>query len=199
MKMKIRAEINNILKTDTYKIFEIPVLYRDGSEHPVQLQLAPIIQKGRNKVVMALGEDITIYRQAQESLRKTHDELEIRVKERTIELEKINEVLRIQIIERKQVEEALRISEEKFAAAFRLSPEPININSIIDSRYIDVNDAWLNYSGYTREEGSHGKRRSLRRRCFGSDCAGPDGRQRHGAGNFGTGSAGPCHREQRLF
>jgi two-component system cell cycle sensor histidine kinase/response regulator CckA len=149
---KVRAEIISILETDTYKIFEIPVLYRDGSEHPVQLHLAPIIQKGRNKVVMALGEDITIYRQAQESLRKTHDELEIRVKERTIELEEINEVLRIQIIERKQVEEALRISEEKFAAAFRLSPEPININSIIDSRYIDVNDAWLNYSGYTREE-----------------------------------------------
>lgn len=149
---KLGAEIENILATGTYKIFEIPVLYRDGSEHPVRLHLAPINEEVNNDVIMVLGEDITVYRQTQESLRKAHDKMEKRVKERTIELEKMNEILRIQIQERKKIEEALRISEEKFSLAFRLSPEPISINVMSDGRYIDVNEAWLNYSGYTREE-----------------------------------------------
>lgn len=148
----LRAEIDHLFAVGDYKIFEIPVLYRDGSEHPVRLHLAQINEQGESEAIMVLAEDITIYRQTQENLRRAHDEMEKRVKERTIELEKTNQILRIQIKERKKIEEALRISEEKFAVAFRLSPEPININAMSDGRYIDVNDAWLAYSGYTREE-----------------------------------------------
>lgn len=48
--------------------------------------------------------------------------------------------------------EALRLSEEKFSAAFRLSPEMIAITSLFGGRYIDVNDAFLKLFGYTREE-----------------------------------------------
>ncbi|MBP1761991.1 MAG: hypothetical protein H6Q64_1533 [Firmicutes bacterium] len=148
----LRMEIENILSTGDYRIFEIPVQYQDGSEHPVRLHLAKINEQGESEAIMVLAEDITVYRQTQESLRRAHDEMEKRVRERTIELEITNEILRTQIKERKKIEEALRISEEKFAVAFRLSPEPININTMSDGRYIDVNDAWLNYSGYTREE-----------------------------------------------
>lgn len=148
----LRMEIDHILATGNYRIFEIPVLYQDGSEHPVRLHLAQINEPGESEALMALAEDITVYRQTQEILRQANDEMEKRVKERTIELEKTNQILRIQIKERKKIEEALRISEEKFAVAFRLSPEPININAMSDGRYIDVNDAWLAYSGYTREE-----------------------------------------------
>jgi PAS domain S-box-containing protein len=148
----LRMEIENILDTGDYRIFEIPVQYQDGSEHPVRLHLARINEPGESEAIMVLAEDITVYRQTQESLRRAHDEMEKRVRERTIELEKTNEILRTQIKERKKIEEALRISEEKFAVAFRLSPEPISINAMSDGRYIDVNDAWLNYSGYTRDE-----------------------------------------------
>ncbi|HWQ74084.1 MAG TPA: PAS domain S-box protein [Syntrophomonas sp.] len=145
-------EIDYIMDYGEYRILEVPLLYRDGSEHPMQLHLAPIKEGEKNEVIMALAEDITVYRQAQEILRRANDEMETRVRERTIELEKMNEVLRVQILERKKIEEALRISEEKFAVAFRLSPEPVNINAMSDGRYIDVNDAWLAYSGYAREE-----------------------------------------------
>ena len=48
--------------------------------------------------------------QAQEALRKAHDELEIRVEERTAELAKVNQELRIEIAKRKQAEEELRQS-----------------------------------------------------------------------------------------
>lgn len=56
------------------------------------------------------------------------------------------------ITERKQVEQALRVSEEKFAKAFRSSPDAIIISTLADGRYIDVNDSCLRLTGYTRED-----------------------------------------------
>jgi len=47
-------------------------------------------------------------KRAEEALRKAHDELEIRVQERTAELTKVNEELRIEIAERKRAEEVVR-------------------------------------------------------------------------------------------
>ncbi|MDM9379516.1 PAS domain S-box protein [Chlorogloeopsis sp. ULAP01] len=56
------------------------------------------------------------------------------------------------ITERKQAELALRESEEKFSKAFRSSPIPITILKLEDGRYIDVNDAFLAITGFSREE-----------------------------------------------
>ena len=54
---------------------------------------------------------------AEEELRKAHDELEIRVQERTAELSKANEALRAEITERKQAEEALQESNRRLEEA----------------------------------------------------------------------------------
>ncbi|HEY9845353.1 MAG TPA: PAS domain S-box protein, partial [Candidatus Caenarcaniphilales bacterium] len=56
------------------------------------------------------------------------------------------------ITERKRVEQALRVSEEKFAKAFRSSPDAIIISTLADGRYVEVNDSCLRLTGYTREE-----------------------------------------------
>ncbi|CAA9568872.1 diguanylate cyclase/phosphodiesterase (GGDEF & EAL domains) with PAS/PAC sensor(s) [uncultured Synechococcales cyanobacterium] len=56
------------------------------------------------------------------------------------------------ITERKRVEEALRVSEEKFSKAFRSSPDSITISTLTDGRVIEVNDSFLRITGYTREE-----------------------------------------------
>ncbi|UFS71590.1 PAS domain S-box protein [Geomonas sp. RF6] len=53
---------------------------------------------------------------------------------------------------RKEAEEALRISEEKFSKAFRASPDPIAIMRAEDCAYIDVNEAFLKTTGYSAEE-----------------------------------------------
>ncbi|CAN1209119.1 hypothetical protein TUMEXPCC7403_02780 [Tumidithrix helvetica PCC 7403] len=52
----------------------------------------------------------------------------------------------------KKLQGALQESEEKFAKIFRASPDPISIVSLTDGTYLDVNDEYLAFTGYTREE-----------------------------------------------
>jgi len=54
------------------------------------------------------------HRQLEEKIIRSHHELEVTVKERTKELQRINEVLRKEILKRKQNEKSLLIAEEKY-------------------------------------------------------------------------------------
>jgi len=56
------------------------------------------------------------------------------------------------ITEQKQVEQALRESEEKFAKAFRASPDAITISRLRDGCYLEVNDGFERLTGYRRED-----------------------------------------------
>ena len=56
------------------------------------------------------------------------------------------------ITARKQVEERLRQSEEKFAKAFRSSPDAVTISVLDGGTFIDVNDSFERISGYSPEE-----------------------------------------------
>ena len=51
-----------------------------------------------------------------------------------------------------QSDEALRQSQERFAVIFRASPVAIIIRSLVDGRFRDVNDRFLEMTGYTRKE-----------------------------------------------
>lgn len=58
----------------------------------------------------------------------------------------------IDITERKQAEAALRLSEEKFSKAFKASPDSVTITTLNEGRVIEVNDSFLENTGFTREE-----------------------------------------------
>jgi PAS domain S-box-containing protein len=55
-------------------------------------------------------------------------------------------------IERQKAEEALIISQEKFAKAFRSSPSAITISTLSEGHYIEVNESCLQLLGYSPEE-----------------------------------------------
>ena len=55
-------------------------------------------------------------------------------------------------MERRQAEELILLSEERFSKAFRSSPAPLVISEIETGTLIDVNDAWAQMMESTREE-----------------------------------------------
>ncbi|HSD82309.1 MAG TPA: PAS domain S-box protein, partial [Anaerolineae bacterium] len=56
------------------------------------------------------------------------------------------------VTERKGAEEALRRSEDKFAKAFRTSPDAINITRMRDGQYLEINDGFTAMTGYMPAE-----------------------------------------------
>jgi len=56
------------------------------------------------------------------------------------------------VTDRKQAEEALRLSEEKFSKAFQTSPVWVDITTISKDRFLEVNDTFTKISGFTRKE-----------------------------------------------
>lgn len=58
----------------------------------------------------------------------------------------------IDITGRKRAEEALHESEERFAKAFNSSPLVLTITELKTGKLIEVNDTFVNATGYTREE-----------------------------------------------
>lgn len=60
--------------------------------------------------------------------------------------------IRADITERKRAEEAMRLSELKFAQAFANNPAAIALTRLEDGVVLDVNDTWVALCGYTRAE-----------------------------------------------
>lgn len=81
--------ISRTLSGERWEAEEIPVLRTDGSVRTVLWNSANIYDKDGTKVVstIAQGQDITERKQIEEDLRAAHDLLELRVQERTAELQ----------------------------------------------------------------------------------------------------------------
>lgn len=58
----------------------------------------------------------------------------------------------IDITERQRAEARVRESESRFSTIFHASPLPIMISRAEDGAYMEVNDAWVRFFGYAREE-----------------------------------------------
>jgi len=80
---------------------------KDGSEFPVEIGLSPI-ETDEGIWVLGAVVDISERRRAEETLRKAHDGLELRVQERTVQLRETVEQLNVQVAERKRAEQERR-------------------------------------------------------------------------------------------
>jgi PAS domain S-box-containing protein len=104
-----RAEEEEVLarlrRGERIEHFETIRQTKDGRRIPVSLTVSPIMDSsgriiGASKVARDISERIL----AQEALRRAHDELDERVRERTAELLQANESLRAEVAERERIE-----------------------------------------------------------------------------------------------
>ena len=91
---------------------------------PVQVNELEVLAQSFNQMSQQLYSFFT-------ALEKNKAELESRVEQRTA---------------------ALRLSEEKFALAFRSSPNPITISTLAEGKFIEVNESFLKITDYNIED-----------------------------------------------
>lgn len=111
---------------------------------------ASILHDDKGQALYGFGrvEDISERKAVEDKLNKIRFDLELRVSKRTRELTKANETLRGEMVERKVVEDELRL----FKNLINGSNDCI---AVIDSemgRYLEVNDKLCESLGYSREE-----------------------------------------------
>lgn len=95
---------------------------RDNIPRYVEVHGYPILnEQGEVTQIIEYCLDITDRKEMEENLRKAHDELELRVQQRTAELAGANFALMTEIAERKRIEAALRFDEKRLEALLQLS------------------------------------------------------------------------------
>jgi len=112
---RTRDELAHVFKKlingDLEKVesYENPVLTKQGEEKIIAWHNTVLRDEADNITgSLSSGEDITERRRAEEALRKAHNELEMRVKERTTELQQAYDRLKEETEERERVEAQLR-------------------------------------------------------------------------------------------
>jgi PAS domain S-box-containing protein len=95
----------------------VPCLHKNGTVFYADIDATSVVIDQRPCNV-GLFTNITERKQAEEQLKKAHEELEIRVKKRTADLAKAVEKLKKEITVRKHAEESLREAEVRFRSIF---------------------------------------------------------------------------------
>jgi len=102
-----------------------------------------------------LEEEIAERLQIQEQLQEQAALLEEEIMERQMAQETLQEqavILEEEIADRTRAEAAIVLSEEKFSKTFQNAPLLMAISSIEDGTFLDVNNKFIELSGYTRDE-----------------------------------------------
>jgi two-component system, sporulation sensor kinase E len=136
------------------QIFEAIAKHKNEGNFPVDIQIGEARIDDEQIFVLSIR-DITLRKKEDNEKKQQYIILEKLVEERTRELLIANKKLRKEIDERKKIVEDLRLSQEHFYRIFESSPCLIEIRSLTDGRYINVNSSWLNYTGYSNEEVIH--------------------------------------------
>ncbi len=116
----------------------------DGHKEILETIKVPMHDSEGNLIgVLGVGRDITERKQVQETLQKAHDELDLKVRARTLEL-------RNELQDRRQAEESLKASEQRLRQIIDMVPHFIFAKDIA-GRFILVNRAVAEAYGTTVE------------------------------------------------
>ncbi|MBL0387580.1 PAS domain S-box protein [Tumebacillus sp. ITR2] len=112
------------------KTVESTAVRLDGTSFPVDMQIGEASLEGQHIYVCSIR-DITERKQIEAARTEQYHLLENLVVERTQDLFR---------------------SQERFRKIFQSSPSAIAIRSLLDCRYLDVNDYWVDVTGYSADD-----------------------------------------------
>ena len=136
------------------KVFHVEdeVLWRsDGSSFAVEYRTAPTYINGKITGSVVTFSDITERKQVELNLKEAHSELEQRVKERTLHLEKVNQLLEIEIEHRIKAQEILD-KEREFTSALLDTVGALVCVLDTDGKIVVFNRACEETTGYRFDE-----------------------------------------------
>lgn len=140
---KARKGYQRVFKEGIVRDYELGIRHKEGFITPVSYN-ASVYKDESGKIigVFAAARDITERKIAEKALKAAHDSLEIKVKERTRELE--------------EAYTALSESEEKFRELFNNANDTITLGELTEDgmpgKFIEVNDAATRNLGYSKDE-----------------------------------------------
>ncbi len=114
--------LSNALENHKSFDYEFRICRPDGDIRVISCQGEVITDfAGHPLKIICVEQDITERKKIEESLEKTKNELEVRVEKRTRELKAANELLKIELEERKRAEKELKNSEKNLANAQKMA------------------------------------------------------------------------------
>ncbi|MEE4353724.1 MAG: ATP-binding protein [Desulfatiglans sp.] len=155
-----------------WQVYEYRARVKDGSFITVSARYSFFRDsEGRAKAIIGVFRDVTAQKQAEESLRRAHEELEVRVGKRTEELAQANKALQ-EIIAKQRISEAQLMSAKQDAeAANRAKSEflanmshelrtPLNhiigfTELVADKKFGDLNETQEEYLGDVLQSSRH--------------------------------------------
>jgi PAS domain S-box-containing protein len=133
--------------------YELAWIRKDGQKTFVLMSPRPIFAPdGSFKGSIAVVTDITDRIRAEEKLLSTTQELEVRVQERTADLESVNKGLESEIAERKRVEKELRESEQRYSSLFKDNHSVMLLIDPESADIVEANPAACSFYGWSQEE-----------------------------------------------
>ncbi len=131
---------------------EFRILKRNREPIWINLHAKPIWNENRTKIVKILGaaQDVTQRKYTENELLRLNNELELRVAERTTQLETAVEGLKNEIKNRLLAEDKLSESELRYRTLIANLPEYVIVH--VNGKVVYFNDEVLKTSGYSAEE-----------------------------------------------
>jgi PAS domain S-box-containing protein len=144
--------LKRLFETKAKQACELKLVRKDRDEFYAQLEsIVSEDQEEKAKKIRIVVTDITDRKLAEEVLKKAHDTLEQKVKERTAELVETNKKLKQEIEERGNAEKAVRKSEERYALSVAGSTDGIWDWDIL-ANTVFYSDRFKKNLGYAPEE-----------------------------------------------
>jgi PAS domain S-box-containing protein len=149
---EIRAYGSNPKEKHTVRLNDIEAHRKDGTSVWVEISTTLLRDpEGNPTGVLGVSHEITHRKEAEQALQAAHDQLEERVRKRTLQLASANEELSERLSELHAAQEALTASEERFRAIVETAPDCIFIKDK-SLRYTFVNPSMAEMFGLEESE-----------------------------------------------